>query len=385
MRSTIDVLELTSGATREAERVMRICNACRYCEGVCAAFQAMSERRMFLQTDLDYLANLCHGCTSCYQVCQYAEPHEFNVNVPRALADLRLETYEKYAWPQRLAGLFSKNGLVVSVVTALVVALFLALAFSLQNHAQLFRAYQGEGAFYQVVEHGVIVVMAGSSFLFSLFAIFMGCRRFWQFIRAESQPSIRLKTLLRAIADSAQMTHLSGGHGEGCTLNDERYSNLRRYSHQFTMWGFLLCFAATSVATVYEYIFGWISPFAYTSLPVVLGTLGGIGLLIGPTGLFYCKLKMHPGPVLARQLGMDYGFLALLFLVSLTGLMLLVWRETMWMPLLLIIHLGFVFAFFLLMPYSKFVHGAYRFLALVQFAAEQQASIERQNTANPTT
>jgi citrate/tricarballylate utilization protein len=78
---------------QEADRVMVICNACRYCEGFCAVFPAMERRRTFEDRDLKYLANLCHNCRDCYYACQYAPPHEYQLNVPRALAELRLETY----------------------------------------------------------------------------------------------------------------------------------------------------------------------------------------------------------------------------------------------------------------------------------------------------
>jgi citrate/tricarballylate utilization protein len=44
------------------------------------------------------------------------------------------------------------------------------------------------------------------------------------------------------------------------------------------------------------------------------------------------------------------------------------------MGLLLAVHLGFVFALFLTLPYGKFVHGLYRFLALVQYAREGKSS-----------
>ena len=37
----------------------------------------------------------------------------------------------------------------------------------------------------------------------------------------------------------------------------------------------------------------------------------------------------------------------------------------------LAVHLGLVFAFFLTMPYGKFVHGIYRFAALVRYAQER--------------
>src|SRR6202051_202791 len=87
---------------QEGDRLMRICNACRYCEGFCAVFPAMERRLSFTEADLNYLANLCHNCAECYYACQYAPPHEFAVNVPRALAEIREESYRKYAWPRAL-------------------------------------------------------------------------------------------------------------------------------------------------------------------------------------------------------------------------------------------------------------------------------------------
>jgi len=79
----------------EAERQMNICNACRYCEGHCAVFPAMEMRLKFTEGDLGYLANLCHDCRACYQHCQYAPPHEFAVNIPRVLSEIRTITYEE--------------------------------------------------------------------------------------------------------------------------------------------------------------------------------------------------------------------------------------------------------------------------------------------------
>jgi citrate/tricarballylate utilization protein len=70
----------------EADRLMTVCNSCRYCEGLCAVFPAMEMRRAFSDGDLNYLANLCHGCGACYTDCQFSPPHEFNVNVPKTLA-----------------------------------------------------------------------------------------------------------------------------------------------------------------------------------------------------------------------------------------------------------------------------------------------------------
>ena len=111
---------------------MEICNACRYCEGFCAVFPAMELRREFSNGDLSYLANLCHNCRGCYYACQYAPPHPFGVNVPKTFAELRTESYAAYAWPRPLAALFHRNGLIVSLATAIGIAVVLILTMLLK-------------------------------------------------------------------------------------------------------------------------------------------------------------------------------------------------------------------------------------------------------------
>ena len=65
-------------------------------------------------------------------------------------------------------------------------------------------------------------------------------------------------------------------------------------------------------------------------------------------------------------------FAKLLFLTALTGIALLLLRDTAAMGPLLALHLGVVFALFITMPYGKFVHGIYRYVALVRYARERQ-------------
>jgi len=64
-------------------------------------------------------------------------------------------------------------------------------------------------------------------------------------------------------------------------------------------------------------------------------------------------------------------FLSVLGLAALTGLLTLVVRSTRAMGSLLTVHLGCVAALFLTMPYGKFVHFLYRYLALVKNRLEQ--------------
>ena len=69
---------------------------------------------------------------------------------------------------------------------------------------------------------------------------------------------------------------------------------------------------------------------------------------------------------------MDMAFSMLLFLVSLSGLLLLFFRATAFMGLLLCLHLGLVLGLFLTMPCGKFVHAVYRYAVLVRNAHEQR-------------
>jgi citrate/tricarballylate utilization protein len=369
--SSIDPIADQDSRT-EARRALQICNSCRYCEGYCAVFPAMTQRRAFSDGDLDYLANLCHGCRGCYYSCQYAPPHPFQLNLPQTLAEVRGESYARYAWPAPLARLFQRNGLVVSLAVSISLGLVLALTVLLQNEGILFGAHRGPGAFYAVIPHWVMVAVAGGTFGFAILALLMGFLRFWKGTGGSLRRLTDPRALAKALSDIATLRNLGGGaEGEGCTYPDEAFSNRRRWLHQIMMYGFLLCFAATAVGTLFDYGFGWEAPYSWYSLPVLLGTVGGLGLLIGPAGLLALKFVADPAPGVRRQLGMDVALLALLFLVSLTGLVLLVFRETPAMGILLAIHLGFVLGLFVTLPYGKFVHSIYRAAALLKAAQER--------------
>jgi citrate/tricarballylate utilization protein len=104
----------------------------------------------------------------------------------------------------------------------------------------------------------------------------------------------------------------------------------------------------------------------------VLGTVGGIGLLVGPAGLLWLNLRRHPLHGDPQQRPMDRAFIVLLFATSLTGLALLALRDTGAMALLLAVHLGTVMALFLTLPYGKFAHAVYRVAALLKYQVERR-------------
>jgi len=360
-----------TGSEAEVGRVLQICNACRYCEGFCAVFPAMTRRLEFGKADIHFLANLCHNCGACLHACQYAPPHEFAVNVPQAMATVRGQTYADYAWPPALGALYRRNGLTLSLALAAGLALFLLLALAL-NGTLLGGGLQGN--FYKLFPHNLLVGLFAPVFGFAVLALGLGVRRFW---REVSPADDAAATVLRPAAAEAagnalRLTYLDGGHGQGCNNADDAWTPWRRRFHHATFYGFLLCFAATSVATLYHYVFGWSAPYDFASLPKLLGASGGVSLLVGTAGLFALNLRRHPLQGDAAQKPMDRGFIALLFLTSLTGLALMLGRQTPALPALLALHLGVVMALFATLPYGKFAHGIFRSAALLKHAIEQR-------------
>jgi citrate/tricarballylate utilization protein len=363
-----------SAAEHEVDRQMQICNACRYCEGFCAVFPAMTRRLDFSKADIHYLANLCHNCGACLHACQYAPPHDFAVNVPQAMAKVRSQTYSDYAWPRAFGELYKHAGLAVALALAGGLALFLVLMVAMNG--SLFHAPLA-GDFYRIFPHNTLVVMFGAVFGLAVISLGIGAVRFWRgvtpadFLKLASSASVA-----EATNNALVLKYLDGGHGKGCNERDDRFTLMRRRFHHLTFYGFMLCFASTGVATLYHYLLGLPAPYPVTSIPVLLGTAGGIGLLVGPAGLLWLNLRRHPQHGDPAQKAMDRGFIALLFLTSATGLLLLLLRDTGLMGLLLAVHLGVVMALFLTLPYGKFAHGVYRCAALLKW------SIERRQPAN---
>jgi citrate/tricarballylate utilization protein len=349
----------------EVTRVLQICNACRYCEGFCAVFPAMTRRLAFGRNDVHYLANLCHNCGACLHACQYATPHEFKVNVPVAMAKVRVETYAEYAWPRRLSALYRRNGVTLAIALALALGLFLLLA---ARDGVAWSALPNV-TFYTIFPHRLMVALFAPVFVFAILALGIGVARFWR----DQQPgSMSGAALGEAAAAAATVKYLDGGHRDGCNDEDDRFTQRRRVFHQLTFHGFLLCFAATCIATLYHYLLGRPAPYALWSLPKLLGITGGIAMVVGTLGLFRLNLRRHPQHLDATQRPLDRGFIALLFLTAASGLALIPTRGTALLAPVLCLHLGAVMALFLTMPYGKFAHAVYRGAALLRWAVERR-------------
>jgi citrate/tricarballylate utilization protein len=346
-------------ATEEARRQIEICNACRYCEGFCAVFPAMTRDKTFADGDLTHLANLCHNCRGCYYACQYTPPHEFALNLPAALAEVRQESWERMVGPAPLARAFHERGVALAGAMVAGIALVFGLIAALPA---------GDGAgFYAFMSHAAMVTIFAPAFLLPLVVVALALRRYWAEVAAGP---FRWADLGRALGQAATLRNLSGGQGQGCNFErEDRYSDARRHSHQAVMYGFLLCFASTSVATLMHYALGWQAPYPLLSPPKLLGIPGGILMVAGAAGLVWLKLRADRALGAARVWGGETAFVLLLGTVAATGLALYAATGTGAVPALLALHLGAVLTLFLLTPYTKMVHGFFRLAALTAEAA----------------
>ncbi|WP_209443281.1 tricarballylate utilization 4Fe-4S protein TcuB [Falsiroseomonas frigidaquae] len=365
-----EATEIESDAYQDARRQMAVCNACRYCEGYCAVFPAMAARREFEKADLTHLANLCHNCKGCYHACQYAPPHAFGINIPATFATIRQESYAEFAWPSGMGRLFERNGTLVAGAATLFVTLALVLTVLIRDPAVLFSAQTGTGAFFRIIPLWLINLLAGGSFGFAVVAMAMGAIRYWRGTGGMGG-SFQPQPAVDAAVDVLTLRNLGGG-GHGCNDLDDSFAQHRRWLHQAMFFGFMLCFAATSTGAIYHHVFGWRSPHDFLSLPVQFGTWGGVLLCIGTAGLLWVKTVTDPAPVARKLMGGEYALLGLLFLIGSTGLLLLVVRHTGAMGIMLALHFGLVLALFVVLPYSKMVHGIYRSIALLRNAREKR-------------
>jgi citrate/tricarballylate utilization protein len=355
----------------EANRQLTICNACRYCEGLCPVFPAMEIRRSFTPNDIRYLANLCHDCRACQQACMFTEPHEFAISFPRIMSEVRMESYEHWSWPGFLAKSFAttSKGTLLGFLVALVV---LAVVLFTIPADSLLGVHRGAGSFYAVVSYTAMLVPAIFLALYGAMIWLQGGIRFWVDREERAGGSIA-GSLPRALWNSLTVKYLGGG-GAGCSYPQQTPNQWRRAFHILTVAGFFSDLVSTTLAFVYQDMLHHLPPYALTSLPVLFGTVGGVALLVGTAGLLVLKALSDRGQAAEHAYSLDYAFLVFLGLAALTGLILLVFRSHAGMGVLLILHLSMVAALFATAPYGKFVHVVYRTFALLRFQMESEGA-----------
>jgi len=350
---------------QEADRQLTICNACRYCEGFCAVFPALERRTLLGTGDIVQLANLCHDCRACFDACMYTAPHVFDVNPPAVLSAARLRSYDRYVWPRRVPRLF-RGWLGVTAGMVIAAAITVLAACLASGPGALVRGPASAFSPYDVIPYGPLLALAVLPAIYGMLIFYLAGRSYWHDIGGRPAGSPRLRPFAAAVGHALTLRNQRGGGADCYYPEDTEPSPTRRRLHIATVVGFGLCFLSTLSAAFSQDILGIEPPYPILSVPVISGTIGGIGMVVGCVGLLHLKRHSSKVTSFAEMTIKDYGLLSALLFLALTGLASLVVRDTAAYPLVLVVHLSAVMLCLATAPYSKFVHVIFRFQALVR-------------------
>lgn len=307
---------------------------------------------------------LCHDCRDCYLACMYTPPHEFGVNPPELFAAERTRTYERFIWgATRIRRLASPAGAIWAAVVLSVVLLLLSL---LTSGGNAFEATSGSA--YDVIEHWLLLGLVGAPSVFAVAVIVLAALRYWRFTHGAGG-LFRLRPWGAALAQAATLRHQKGSD-EGCTYPGERPAGSRLVLHQLVVVGFGLTFLATVSAAFEQYFLSILPPYPYLSVPVISGVIGGVAQIVGCIGLARLKLRSDRSQTTPVMWGADFAFLGALLVLNVTGLLVLVFRDTPVFGAQLVVHVAAVMVSLAVAPYTKFVHFVFRVLAIYQNALE---------------
>lgn len=323
----------------------------------------MERRTKFGKEDIVYLANICHDCQDCYQACPYTPPHELAINIPRLLSEVRLTTYREYAFPRVMSRAFERHKTWAIGLSLACLLLAVGAALLVGPASRLLALHQEPGSFYDIFPYADIVI-AGVAVGAVVLAIYL--HDFFGFISAvrQSKRTASIGAFLGAARDVLTHGGFRGG-GAGCTHDEMVESRKFLLSHLLMFYGFLSALAATILAAVIQDGFGIMPPYPLISFPVLFGTAGGVMMVYGSLSVAYCKLAGTKVAVFDKMSKLDFVFLQSLALVSITGFLTLVFRETAFLGVLFTIHMGLVLAMFVTAPYGKFIHFVLRYASLV--------------------
>ncbi|SIT69700.1 citrate/tricarballylate utilization protein [Ectothiorhodosinus mongolicus] len=340
---------MDSSSNQEARRVFKLCNVCGFCTGLCPVFPSAQQRSELRLEDLVHLANLCHNCGACWSACQYAPPHPFAIDVPATLARTRVNSYEQFAWPKGFADQLITKPL-WGAVWLLIIGLIPLLLMGIQAPSVW------------------TPTLLALGLLWAIFSMSMSWLQFWRETRATTVDARSGQAWRDALIDTLVLRHLDGGGG-GC--QQSQHPDHRRLAHHAVFYGFFLSILATPISVIFAPI--------HPLLPDILAVLFGFVLLLGVLLLAYHKTQERIALKASAPAAQGYLLLTLLGLLAVTGLAAKLLLQSNAGPILVALHLGCVLAFFVLMPLSKFTHGGYRFLALVDAKVQKLVTNQRRS------
>ena len=346
----IKKLQAGSGAS------LKQCMQCGTCTAVC---KLSPNEKPFPRKEMQYaswgLKNklmgdpdiwLCHQCGDCSVYC----PRD--VAPGDVLAAIRNQTYQHYAKPKFLGKLLSKP--IFLPIVLLIPIIFISAIILLAGTTKIPAGDIDYSAFFP---HAYL-----NSFmsLFSL-AVFIGVifsvRSFWKDMKkimpAENKTNSLIKSIYKTVIEI--ITHKKF---KMCSSNKYRY-----YAHQFVFWGFMALFGVTFFAIIFVILEKY--PINFWNPVKIAGNLSSIFLTLGILIMFIKRQFSKKTPI--HSSFYDKIFLIFLLLLTLSGVAVEMGRFLNWSFAyhLYFVHLIFVWAIIIYLPYTKFAHVIFRTVAII--------------------
>lgn len=354
---------------------LKQCFQCGTCSGTCAispdldafpckemawASWGMKER---LLKDPDVW--LCYQCNDCSTRCpRGAKPGD-------VLGAVRQECITHYAVPSFIGKWVSQPQCIPLLlgIPAALLSLAMVMKDPIENLFGITRSMEGQivFAYSSAFPHWMLNCFFFFFCALSLIALVSGVKRYWNAMKEEAEmrgykaskdgiwPSVvtALKTVVK--------------HDKFSTCTSTK---LRFYAHLCVFFGFIaLCMVTFWVITakINPFVHGdFAYPFSFFSPWKMLANAGGLAVMAG------CLLMAFDHFIRSEMAGagsyFDWALIATLFLVVLTGFITEALHYVRLDPhrhIAYFVHLVFVFALLVYLPYSKLAHIVYRTTALV--------------------
>ena len=342
-------------------------------------FPAVESRKTLSSGDVAYIANLCHDCRACFEICPYKAKSRFDrgIDVPAAMAEVRNQTYEQFARPRRLWRLLT-GPRPLWLIVALTLAFFTVVAAATGDPSRIVE--EDQGSFYDVISYAWLVVPALVISAYVIGVILAGVLDFWR--ETGGGRAVSGRAHARALLDVLGLRNLGGG-GRGCAYPGDRVSAIRRRLHFWVFYGFLAAFVATVAAAFEQEILGIQPPYPLLSVPVLAGAAGGLAIVAGCAGFLVLGTRARDHRKIEQAYRLDRSFTVILAAAAATGLLTLALRSTPAMGAMLILHLGVLGGLYVTFPYGKLVHAAYRYAALVRFQLQSEGRVAPPQASAP--
>lgn len=373
---------------------MRQCMQCATCSAVCEltpedapfprkellwAQWGLTDR---LLTDVDVW--LCHECHDCTVRCpRDARPGD-------VMAALRQECVSHYSLPRGFARWAARPAGLVGIVLGSA-ALLTATAFGWEASGATAAELAGAGLaatgprivipFFTRLPHGLLGLLFSTLLLFDVAVLALGAHRYWRALLGATRAARRGKTPAGWAPSLRGALARVAWHQDFAPCQTEARRQLGHSLVVYGMLGLVVVDLWVVTARYNPLLTGLVYPLGLTDPWKLLANLAGAALVLGGVLMAVERWRRpwrwfapggaaeggRPRPAPSGSFG-DWVLLALLLTVALTGFVTELLHLARMEParhVAYAVHLVSVMTLFVLLPYSKLAHLAYRTIALV--------------------